>query len=165
MRARESLALIKLAEICVREGQRVAAVNFADAAIKCAEAQHLRPWALAAKALALENQAEVHDLLDHAESLLSPSGTVSHHHLHVRVIQMEVGRRQSNWDAVGRASDRLEDFTRNERLPWTDFHIARGRAIAAWGRAQRDQDYGRRLTRLRDIRNETGWKIWLPEDA
>lgn len=165
MRPRESLAFIKLAEIAMCEGQTAAAVEFADAAISCVEAQHLKPWALAVKARALQDGDEVHALLDHAESLLSPSGTVSHHHFHVRVAQMEVGLQQCNWDAVDRASDRLDKFTSSERLPWTDFHIMRGRAVAAWGRKQRDENYEEKLTRLRDVRDETGWKIWLPEDA
>ena len=39
-----------------------------------------------------------------------------------------------DWCAAERYAAALEDYTRAEPLAWSDFVIARGRALAAWGR-------------------------------
>ena len=44
-----------------------------------------------------------------------------------------------DWDEVDRYASALEDYTRQEPLPWTEFFIARGRALAKIGRGQRDE--------------------------
>ena len=165
MDIRTSLALIKLSEISMLEGQRDKALEFADAAINCVEAPRLRPWAIAAKARVLTDRDRAANMLRQAEELLSSMNSASHHHFHVRVIQMEVGLRQQDWLAVRQAADRLDNYTRHERLPWTDFHIDRGRVLAQWGRGALDESYKNLLAALRQSRSETGQKVWLPGDA
>ena len=44
----------------------------------------------------------------------------------------------------------VEDYTRDEPLGWTDFYIARGRALAAFGRGKRDESTMKELQRLHD---------------
>ncbi|HEX9583112.1 MAG TPA: hypothetical protein VGB36_01245, partial [Gammaproteobacteria bacterium] len=55
-----------------------------------------------------------------------------------------------------------EDYTRDEPLPWTDFFIARGRALAAFGRGRRDEVTMQALRRLHDQAARTGLRVALP---
>ena len=45
--------------------------------------------------------------------------------------------RPSDWQR------RWPTFAAPEPLPWTDFYVARGRALAAWGRGEREEPEGR----------------------
>ncbi len=56
----------------------------------------------------------------------------------------------------------MEAFTRNEPLPRTDFFIARGRALAAFGRGSRDDKTMQELKRLRDEAGRVGLKLAIP---
>ena len=56
----------------------------------------------------------------------------------------------------------LEDYTRAEPLPLSDFFIARGRALAAFGRGRRDAALAAELERLRHDADRVGLRIALP---
>jgi hypothetical protein len=56
----------------------------------------------------------------------------------------------------------LEAFTSIEPLPRTDFFIARGRALAAFGRGNRKDAAMQELRRLSDEAERIGLKIALP---
>jgi hypothetical protein len=47
-------------------------------------------------------------------------------------------------------------------LPWSDFVVARGRALAAFGRGGRDAALMAELSRLRDEGTHLGFLIALP---
>jgi hypothetical protein len=51
---------------------------------------------------------------------------------------------------VQRRAAALEDYIRHEPLPWADFIIARGRALAVWGCGERDAVAAERLRALRE---------------
>jgi hypothetical protein len=72
-----------------------------------------------------------------------------------------------DWKAVERYAKALEDFTRPEPLPWADFLIARGRALAAFGAGRRDQSIMEELERLRSDAIRIGFAASLApiEDA
>ena len=53
-------------------------------------------------------------------------------------------------EGVVRYADALEAYTSGEPLPWSNFLIARARALAAWGRGARDAASLAELARLRD---------------
>ncbi len=63
------------------------------------------------------------------------------------------------WERVDRYAQVLEDYTRAEPLPWTDHFIARGRALAAFGRGNRDDATMQELQRLRDEAERVGLKL------
>ena len=65
-------------------------------------------------------------------------------------------------DEAERYAAALEGFTRPEPLPWADFFVARGRALAAFGRGRRDPTLGRELARLRREGERLGLKVALP---
>ena len=66
-----------------------------------------------------------------AEQLLD-AGCVSHNHFWVARSAIEINLQQQNWKEVERISQRLERYTTDQPLDWSDFIIARGRALSAW---------------------------------
>jgi len=60
------------------------------------------------------------------------------------------------WDEVERHARRLEAYTREQPLPWSDFVIARGRALAAWGQGMRNESLLAELRRLHQLAAQRG---------
>ena len=57
----------------------------------------------------------------------------------------------------------LEDFTRPEPLPWSEFFIAHGRALAACGRGRRDAALRAEIQWLRSEGERQGLRIALDD--
>ncbi len=74
---------------------------------------------------------------------------------------MDACLRSGDWDEVERYAAALEEFTRPEPLPSSDFFIARGRALAAFGRGSRDDATMQNLRCLRDEAERVGLKTGL----
>jgi hypothetical protein len=85
-------------------------------------------------------------------------------HLAVPRLEIEIGLREKQWDAIEHAASKLSEYTSDQPNPWTDFHIRRGRVISAWGRSARGDNYCADLSELRKVRESTGMVIWLPDD-
>jgi len=51
---------------------------------------------------------------------------------------IETALNTGEWAAAERYAAAFESYTRPEPLPWADFHVARGRALAGFGRGARD---------------------------
>ena len=75
---------------------------------------------------------------------------------------MEIHLHTGEWDRVEYFARTLEDYTRGEPLPWTDFFIARARALAAHGQGDTGDGATAELTRLRDEAVEVGFVTALP---
>jgi tetratricopeptide (TPR) repeat protein len=73
-----------------------------------------------------------------AERLLE-QGCVGHCHFDFYCAAIDVMLGQRNWSAAERYADALETYARPEPLPWSEFHAARGRALAAAGRGAPDR--------------------------
>lgn len=67
-----------------------------------------------------------------------------------------------DWDRAEKYAAALEEVTREEPLAQTDFHAARARALAAFGRGQRDGATIAELERLRDEARRHGLGSALP---
>lgn len=76
---------------------------------------------------------------------------------------MDTCLQTGEWDEVDRYAQALEDYTSAEPLPYADFLIARGRALAAFGRGKRDDATMQELQRLRDEGERVGRKIAIRE--
>jgi hypothetical protein len=68
-----------------------------------------------------------------------------------------------DWDGAERSAAALEDFTGSEPLPFSDFYIARARALAAGGGDRSDAAaLAVKLERLREEGERLGLRVALP---
>ena len=119
------------------------------------------PGVLGLLAIATEDAEQRRMALGEAESMLG-EGSVGHNHLDFYEDAMETSLRMAEWDEVDRYAQALEDYTRPEPLPRSDFFIARGRALAAHGRGNRDRAIMTELQHLHDEAESIGLKFVLP---
>ncbi len=119
------------------------------------------PIALGILALAEQEPAQCRKALAEAEAILD-AGSVGHNYLNFYEDAMEACLHIEAWDEVERYAQALEDYTRAEPLPRSDFFIARGRALAAHGRGNRDTATRSELQRLLDIAQQTGLRLTQP---
>ena len=120
------------------------------------------PIILGALAVALARPEERRRALAKGEVLIR-GGCVGHNQLHFYPSAMQVALDLANYDEVERYAAALEDYTRPEPLPWSEFFIARGRALAACGRGRRDAALRAEIQRLRSEGERQGLRIALPE--
>jgi hypothetical protein len=99
--------------------------------------------------------------LDEGETALA-EGCVSHNYFWFYRFAMDSLLSVSDWEGVERYAGLLEDYTRDEPLPSTDFFIARGRALAAFGRGKREAAIVGEVQRLRDEASRAGIGCALP---
>jgi class 3 adenylate cyclase/tetratricopeptide (TPR) repeat protein len=116
---------------------------------------YIGPALLGWLALLTDDLEERRSALAEAEAMLA-GGSVSHNYLFFYQAAIEAALAVADWAAAERYAGALEDYTRPESLPWADFMIARGRALAAWGRGERDAAVAERLSSLRDQGRRAG---------
>ena len=157
--------LLELEAILHRaEGRRSEAIKILEQGIEiCSETgmRFLGPRLLAQLALATDDADARRKALADGEELLR-EGSLGHNHLLFHRDAIEACLNVGEWDRVERYASALEEYTRPEPLAWSDFFIARGRAIAAWGVGRRDEATAAELARLRDEAEDAGLKIALP---
>jgi len=89
-------------------------------------------------------------------------GCVGHNVLFFYRDGIDVALKLGRWDEAERYGAALESYTRAEPLPWSDFFIARGRALAVHGAGRRDPGTVRELERLRGEAARVGLRMALP---
>jgi class 3 adenylate cyclase/tetratricopeptide (TPR) repeat protein len=119
------------------------------------------PTVLGGLAEAAEDPNERRRALAEGEAILS-QGAVSHNHLRFYPLAIETALDLSDWDEAERYANALEDYTRPEPLPWSDFFIGRGRALSAIGRGRSDEVTRQELERLRDEARQLDYHTALP---
>lgn len=119
------------------------------------------PAVLAVKAALSDDADERQNALTEAEGILD-SGCVAHNYLLCPRISIELHLELKNWSEVERNATRLETYTSKQPLAYPDFMIARGRALAAWGRGERNDGLIAEITRLREQANQAGLIYALP---
>jgi tetratricopeptide (TPR) repeat protein len=119
------------------------------------------PRVLGTLAMATRDPEERQQALQDGEDILR-SGAVGHNHFLFYRDAIEASLSAGDRDGAKRYAAALEDYTRPEPLPWTDFFIARGRALAAFGRGDRHEATTAALERLRDEAERLGLVIALP---
>ena len=112
-------------------------------------------------ALAADDPQERGDALAEGEALLA-AGAISHNHLHFRRDAIDACLDAGDWSGAELHSAALEAYTRDEPLPWSDFFVARGRALAACGRSRRDAGLEAELARLREEGKRLAFKLSVP---
>jgi hypothetical protein len=119
------------------------------------------PRVLGQLALATDDPAERESAIHEGLAILQ-SGAVAHNHFWFYRDVMESMLEAGRWDDAENHAQALEDFTQAERLPWTDFYIARARALARFGRGARDAALAGELRRLHDEAEHIGLKSAQP---
>ena len=122
---------------------------------------YMGPMLLGTLARISDDAAERRAALAEAEALLA-AGSVSHNYLWFYHEAIETARLAGEWREVERYAAALESYTRAEPLPWAEFHAARGRALAAFGRGARDAATLAELHRLRALAERHGLQLMVP---
>ncbi len=120
------------------------------------------PTALGICALTAEEHGLRHSFLQEAEDLLA-KGCVEHNYLDFYEDAIQACLRDSEWDEVERYAQALEDYTAADPLARCSLIIARGRALAAHGRGNRDQATMEELRYVHEEAFQVALKFLLPE--
>jgi hypothetical protein len=100
--------------------------------------------------------------LQEGQALLQ-AGAVSHNHFLFQRDGIDACLDAGNWAGAERCAAALEDFSSAEPLPFSSFHIARARALAAVGSGQPDAaTLTAELNRLGKQGEQLGLQIALP---
>jgi tetratricopeptide (TPR) repeat protein len=148
----------------VEEGRRMEALEILREAVAISRdtgIAYCGPRVLSELALATDDPEERVRAIEEGEAILK-SGAVAHNYFWFFRDVMEAALNIGDWNATESYAQALEDYTRAEPLPWSDFFIARGRALAAFGRGGRDAATIDELRRLRGDADRTGWTTSLP---
>ncbi len=159
----EPLVLWGLGKIAYEKGNRAQAVEFGEKALRiCRDTAmgYLGATILGFLARVAADVKAQRRYLAQAEELLA-AGCVSHNYFFVHKDAIEVCLSRQDWGEAERHANALEKYARHEPLPWSDFVIARARALAADGRSQRSNELTRELERLRGVARTMGYKYDL----
>ncbi len=105
------------------------------------------PWILGFQALLVDDPDLRRGYQAEGEAALD-SDSVSHNHFQFRQCALEVALQERERSAVERHAQALETYARDEPLPWSDFHIARARALMDWADGDRREALVNRLRTL-----------------
>ncbi|HEX7812570.1 MAG TPA: BTAD domain-containing putative transcriptional regulator [Burkholderiales bacterium] len=119
------------------------------------------PWVLGAIAIASDDTAVRRKALAEGEAQLA-LGCVSHNYFHFYNMAIDVALELGEWAEAERYAGALERYTAREPLPWTNFVIARGRALARFGRNERGDNLRQELLVLRDGAAQSRLQTALP---
>jgi predicted ATPase len=139
-----------------RREEAVAALREAYETVKKSGLVFVGPTILGYLAVATDDPGERSKAMREGEQLLE-TNSLSHNYLRFYRYAMDASLDSHDWDAAERYAAALEEFTREEPLPWVDLIIERGRALAAHGRGDRSSETLESLSRLREFARSCGF--------
>ena len=160
----EGSMLVSLARAIFHKGQRAEAQeHMADAMpiVREVGMNFVGPSMLSMLALVTDDPAERRAALKEGEELLR-GDCQGFNHFSFHRDAMDLCLELENWGEVDRYAQALEDYTSAEPTPWSEFFIGYGRALAAFGRGNRDDGTMRKLQHLLDEAERVGLKIAVP---
>ena len=110
---------------------------------------------LGAIALLLEDPDARERALSEGEAILR-EGCVSHNYFSFYRDAIDVALSLDEWQRAEHYAEALEIYTKPEALPWSEFFIARGRALARHGRDSCDENALNELRRVREEAERVG---------
>jgi tetratricopeptide (TPR) repeat protein len=146
----EAQSLCQLGQLCAAQDKMDEARQFLDqamAVVRGVGMTFIGPVVLAVHAALSNDPSERTAALMEAEAILD-SGCVAHNQFWFPQIAIDQALAAGEWAEAERYATRLENYMREEPLPWPEFVVARGRALAAWGRERRDAALAAELKRL-----------------
>jgi tetratricopeptide (TPR) repeat protein len=160
----EVLRLNCLAKVWRAEGRRREALALVERSVELARETGLSfagPSGLGALALTTDDVDVRRKALIEGEALLR-AGCVAHNHFRFCRDAIDATLGVGDWHGAEHFAAVLADFTRPEPLGWTEFYIARGRALAAYGRGRRDHPIMAEIQRLAEDARRVGLRLALP---
>ena len=127
------------AMFALRQGDRARAHELARAALATCRQHgmgHIGPWVYGVCARVEADPQVRLGLLEEGERQLA-LGCVSHNHLQLRELAIDALLEIGDWDGVVKNCERVRAYTADEPLPLCEFVIARGLALARFGRGER----------------------------
>ncbi|KPK05678.1 MAG: hypothetical protein AMJ64_11100, partial [Betaproteobacteria bacterium SG8_39] len=159
-----SQALHNAAQIALAKGDRDAALTLCRQGLTDVGEAGLRfvgPILYGVMARAVQNVTAGAKALHEAEALLK-AGAVSHNHFWFGFDAIDARLEWMDWDGIERSCAQLERYAAREPLPWSDFVIARGRALARFGRGERSDELRSALSALRETAARAEFNAALP---
>jgi hypothetical protein len=112
-------------------------------------------------ALAATGSPTAFALLDEGEAVIG-AGCLAHNALWFYRDAIETCLGAAAWERAERYADEFKLYTSAEPLPWADFFIERGRALAALGRGERDGGTTNDLRHLQEQATRLGLRVRMP---
>ncbi len=159
-----SLLLTVLAESLLERGRVDEARDRNEQALALSRETGMRfagPLILALKARMQEDPVERERCREEAEALLAEGG-VGHGPIAYQRLGIEDALARGEWERARTHATALATYTRDEPLPYTDFLIARGRALADLGANPRNTVALAEIGRLKVEAKRLGWPIAWP---
>jgi len=157
--ARMLLARLAMAEDEIGEAREHA--GYALDVIRKTGVIFIGPSVLAVCAVLAETAEKRSAYFQEAVDILD-AGCVSHNYFHFTRTVMEWCLQTRDRDTLERQALRMEAFTSDQPLEWSDFMVARGRALAAWGGGERSQQLSSQIQRLHAQATQAGLQLVLP---
>jgi tetratricopeptide (TPR) repeat protein len=154
----EAQCLMYEGKLALADGRREEALTTTDEALKISERvghSFTGPRIMGTLARSRSEPPEKSAALREGERMLE-AGSVSHNYFYFYPDAIEVSLEIDDWNEADRYATALEAFARSEPMPWSDFFIARGRALAAWGRGLRNPENIAEMQRLREEAERVG---------
>ena len=154
------------AVIALRRGDRQRALELADTGLAvCREhgMGHIGPWLHGVRALAETDPSARRQFLEEGERLLA-LGCVSHNHIQLRELAIDAFLEIGDWDAVEQNCERIRSYTAAEPLALCEFTVARGLALARFGRGERGAELRAALTELQEVASPRGVELGVAGD-
>ena len=154
----EADALSRLVAVSLGHGNKIKAQQLAKQAVEIVRQvgmTFIGPAVLVELAATTDNVSERWAALEEAEAILD-SGCVVHNQFWFADRAIDLCLEIGEWDQVERYVDRLEVFILEQPLPWSDYMVARGRALAAWGRGRRGAELEAQLKSLVSTAEQVG---------
>jgi hypothetical protein len=153
----EAEAMAFLTMLDLAEGERGAALARVEEALALARASGLAYWGpiiLALLAWATPDARARARAIEEGHALLD-AGSLSHNHFFFGQWAIEGALDKGLWDEAAAEADRLARFCAREPNPWMEFVVARGRALACFGRGQREAALKAQLSGLLALAGRT----------
>ncbi len=153
-----------MARIQLQAGDCVGALNLLEESWKVSRdtgVSFAGPVILGAMALATTDPDDRLEALRQGAAILG-DGSASHNHSRFYRDAIEVCLRERLWDLADSYAGKMEHYFGANSSPWSNFFIARGRALAAAGRQGVDRAEAAQLRRLRDYAGSHGILASLP---